>query len=110
MNGRITALLDLIGQKYLSSSESGYNPLDFGLWSSNLTFDVITQLGFSHCVQNVENNTDVLDYYGSIAEGLPFNCAFTVFPGIITFLEKSGLGPWIIPSKEDKTGYGQLLG
>ena len=110
MNSRITALLNLIGEKYTSSSTEGYKPFDWGIWASNFTFDVITQLGFSHCVQNVENNTDVLGYYQSIADGLPLNCVFTVFPFIITWMEKSGIWPYIMPSKNDKTGYGQMLG
>lgn len=109
MDGRITALLDLIIRKYSSSPALGYSPFDWGLWSSNLTFDVITQLGLSHCVHNIENDADVLDYYGSIATGLPINCTFTVFPSIVSFLEKIGIGAWLIPSEKTKTGYGQIL-
>ncbi|CAF3594379.1 unnamed protein product [Fusarium graminearum] len=47
IDARITELLKLIGNKYISDDHS-YKPLDWGLMSSSLTLDVVTELGFIH--------------------------------------------------------------
>ncbi|RGP79771.1 cytochrome p450 [Fusarium longipes] len=109
LNARITELLRLIKNTYISDDQS-YKPFDWGLMSSNLTLDVVTELGFSHCIGNIESNSDVFDYYGSIAEGLPIIQALTIFPWIVTMFENSSILRRIMPSTEDKVGYGRLLG
>jgi len=110
MNARISELLKLMKTNYISSDADGYRPFDWGIMSSNLTLDVVTELGFSHCVGNIRSNSDVLDYYGSIAEGLPVVQTLTIFPWIVTSLENSRILKIIMPSTEDKRGYGRLLG
>ncbi|ESU18390.1 hypothetical protein FGSG_14007 [Fusarium graminearum PH-1] len=47
IDARITELLKLIGNKYISDDHS-YKPLDWGLMSSSLTLDAVTELGFIH--------------------------------------------------------------
>ncbi|KAF1986415.1 cytochrome P450 [Aulographum hederae CBS 113979] len=110
MDGRITKLLDLIRGKYTSTEEKGYRPFDWGTWANNLTLDVTTQVAFSHTVGNIEANADVLDYHGSVGMGLPVNTTLTVLPWIISILERCPFLHWIMPSIEDKHGYGQILG
>jgi len=109
MDARITELLNLVKDKYISDDYS-YKPFDWGLMSSNLTLDVVTELGFSHCIGNIESNSDRYDYYGSIAEGLPIVTTLTVLPWIVSMFENSRILKWIMPSTEDKHGYGRLLG
>lgn len=109
MDARISELLELIGDKYISNDKN-YKPFDWGLMSSNLTLDVITELGFSHCIGNIKSNSDLCDYYGITAEGLPIVQTLTVFPWIVTIFENSSILKWIMPTTEDKYGYGSLLG
>ncbi|RFN54531.1 pisatin demethylase [Fusarium flagelliforme] len=109
MDSRIAELLRLIKHKY-TSDDHGYRPFDWGLMSSNLTLDVVTELGFSHCIGNIESNSDRYDYYGSIAKGLPIVTTLTVLPWIVCMFENSRVLKWIMPSTEDKHGYGRLLG
>lgn len=109
MDARIIKLVRLIKNEYISDGNS-YTPFDWGLMASNLTLDVVTELGFSHCIGNIERNTDLYDYYGSIAQGLPIIQALTIFPWIVTLFEKSAILRRIMPSPEDERGYGRLLG
>ncbi|RBR23745.1 uncharacterized protein FIESC28_03450 [Fusarium coffeatum] len=104
MDARIAELLELIRNKYISDDHS-YKPFDWGLMSSNLTLDVVTELGFSHCIGNIKSNSDLYDYYGITAEGLPIVQTLTVFPWIVTMFENSSILKWIMPSTEDKHGF-----
>ncbi|KAJ4006256.1 hypothetical protein NW752_010904 [Fusarium irregulare] len=109
LDARIIKLVRLIKNEYISDGNS-YTPFDWGLMASNLTLDVVTELGFSHCIGNIERNADLYDYYGSIAQGLPIIQALTIFPWIVTLFEKSAILRRIMPSPEDEHGYGRLLG
>lgn len=78
--------------------------------ANNLTLDIISEVGFGHCIQNIEQDSDCYDYYGAIAQGLPVVQVLTVLPWLVSILEIGWISRLLRPSKEDKTGYGKLLG
>lgn len=102
-------LFELVRDKY-TSSETTLRPVDFARLASFLTVDVIHTLAFGSAMGFLEKDDDINNHFAGEKVMLPFFEWLSTLP----VLEKTLRIPWIskfaMPTANDKTGVGLIMG
>ena len=99
----------MIERKYLSTS-SAFRSLDLARRAQFFTMDVITDLAFGREFGFLVNDEDVHEYCATVGSMLPAMNAVSVFPRLIRLLRTSVVKKYVLPSENDPTGLGKVIG
>ena len=109
MTNRILDLLTLIDRQYLSSG-STMRPIDFAKVAQFFTLDVIADIAFGEPIGFLAKNEDINGYCHVVEEALPAFEWAAALPFINRIVRLPFINKLIMPSAEDKTGVGMIMG
>jgi hypothetical protein len=105
----IQSFVDLLRRKYISST-SEFKPMDLARKSAYFTMDVVTEISFDHCWGCLSKDEDVDKWFESNEKFLPISIMFSTIPWLAYIFSIPLIGRMVMPSDNDKTGPGRLLG
>ncbi|KAL8818567.1 MAG: hypothetical protein Q9223_002827 [Gallowayella weberi] len=110
IDDHITALINMIKRKYLSTSKS-FKPLDFGVASTILAVDTATELALGQPIQDTAScDTDVTGYMDGMLQSLPVMQTLVAFPWL-TYLSTSRIASRLFDNvKNARYGLGCVYG
>lgn len=107
---RIQELLELIRNKYLSSRENGFRPMDWGQKSSFFTIDSITDIAFGFPVGAMEHDKDPYDFFTLMEPALVMGSVMTIYPWLAAFFQTKFMHRLTAPKADDSNGFGRMMG
>lgn len=110
IDARIKELLDLIHDKYISSVENGFRPMDWGQKASFFTLDSITDIAFGHPVGAMEHDKDPYDFFAHMEPALVMGTPMTIYPWLAAFFQTKFMHRLTAPKADDSNGFGRMMG
>ncbi|RDW78362.1 hypothetical protein BP5796_06214 [Coleophoma crateriformis] len=108
IDGNITALVELISSKYISSPTT-HRPMDVADKISYFTLDVIADIAYGAPFGNLATDTDVSGYVAMMEVQTPRISIALVYPWLMS-IPASPLFRFLLPSTKDAFGFGRLMG
>ncbi|KAI9767075.1 MAG: hypothetical protein M1839_004632 [Geoglossum umbratile] len=109
VDNRILDFLKLVNDKYLST-ESTFRPVDFARIVQYLALDVISDMAFGEPFGFIAKDGDVHDYIKMQRLLLPVFEWFSTLPSLNRLIRVGWVSKLVMPTPEDKTGVGKLMG
>ncbi|KAF4556516.1 Cytochrome P450-like protein 48 [Elsinoe fawcettii] len=109
VSNRIIDLLDLIDKQYTSSGAS-LKPFEFSKTAQFFTLDVISDIAFGEPIGFLSKNKDINGYCHVVEEALPAFEWAAVLPLINQIARLPYINKLVMPTAEDKTGVGMIMG
>jgi hypothetical protein len=109
VDNRLLDLFKLLHDKYMSSDTS-FRPVDFARVSQYLAIDVISDIAFGEPFGFLAQDGDVHDYIKTQTALLPVFEWFSTLPSLNRLIRIGWISRLVMPTPEDKTGLGELMG
>jgi hypothetical protein len=109
VTNRILDLISLIDREY-SSKGSRLRPLDFAKVAQFFTLDVIADVAFGEPIGFLSRNEDINGYCRVVEDALPAFEWAAALPAVNSFVRLPVINKLFMPSAEDKTGVGMIMG
>jgi hypothetical protein len=100
---------NLLHDKYMSS-ESSFRPVDFARVTQYLVIDVISDIAFGEPFGFLAQDGDVHDYIKMQRALLPVFEWFSTLPSLNRLIRIPWISRLAMPTPDDKTGLGRLMG
>jgi hypothetical protein len=105
---QIEGFVSLIERKYVSTN-TVFRPVDFARIAQYFTLDVIGEIAFGKSFGYLKTDSDIHDYIRTTEKAMPFMMVVCVMPLLGKIIHSRFLN-WIMPSENDKMGFGKVLG
>jgi len=92
------------------SSESSFRPVDFARVTQYLAIDVISDIAFGEPFGFLAQDGDVHEYIETQRALLPVFEWFSTLPSLNRFIRIGWISKLAMPTPDDKTGLGRLMG
>ncbi|KAH0537755.1 hypothetical protein FGG08_005503 [Glutinoglossum americanum] len=109
VDNRLLDLFKLIHDNYMSS-KSALRPVDFARITQYLSLDVISDVSFGEPFGFLTKDEDVHEYIKMQRALLPVFEWFSTLPSLNRLIRIGWISRLVMPSPEDKTGVGKLMG
>lgn len=109
VDDRLQDLSNLVRAKY-TSTEKKTKPVDFGQLAQYLTLDIITDMAFGEPAGFLAEDGDQFQYLETMAVALPRFEWVSVLPWLSSLIRTPVISKFIMPSSQDKSGVGHLMG
>ncbi|KAL9614526.1 MAG: hypothetical protein Q9167_000976 [Letrouitia subvulpina] len=109
VDDRLQDFSNLVRAKY-TSTEKKTKPVDFGQLAQYLTLDIITDMAFGEPAGFLAEDGDQFQYLETMAVALPRFEWVSVLPWLSSLIRTPVISKLIMPSPQDKSGVGHLMG
>ena len=101
--------MQLIDKEHISV-DSDIKPMDFARVAQYFTLDVISDVAFGEPIGFLVRNEDVNGYCHVVEKALPAFEWAAALPMVNQLVRLPGLNKLVMPSPEDKSGVGMIMG